>query len=108
MLEEDLEAAYENISWETGPYMHDCMTIIDLLQSEGREEEIKKAGQDGECIHDYSGTEMTRRGGRTIKHYVTTYNEDYETVFFTCEPSLQRRVMHWINTDRGITDDRKV
>ena len=71
-------------------------------------EEIKKAGQDGECIHDYFGTEMTRRGGRWVKHFVTTHNDIYEIIFYTCEPEIIRRVLHWINIDRDITNRNKV
>ena len=71
----DLDYAYEDTSWKTGPYMLDCMDIIDLLQLQGRDEQIKKAGQDGECIHDYFGIEITRRGGTWIKEFIVTYNE---------------------------------
>ena len=71
-------------------------------------EEIKKASQDGECIHDYFGTEMTRRGGRWIKHFVTTHNDVYEIIFYTSEPAIIRRVLRWINIARDITNRNKV
>ena len=71
-------------------------------------EEIKKAGQDGECILEYFATEMTRRGGRWMKHFVTTHNPIYEIIFYMCESEIIRRVLHWLNIDRDITNRRKV
>ena len=61
ILEVDLDYAYADVSWRTGPYLIKCMDIIDLLQFQGRHKQIKKAGQIGECIHGNFGTETKER-----------------------------------------------
>ena len=91
ILEVDLDYAYADVSWRTGTHLIDCMDIIDLLQSQGRHKQIKKAGQIGECIHDNSGTETTRRGGRRIKAFIVTYNDVYEEILDSLDPEIRYR-----------------
>ena len=113
LFDQKIEDAVGDVSWKE--HLPAVVTIIETftIDDDGRPIDdkmkmFKRAGQVGECMHDYGTSNIYRKAGHEIREFLTTKNEVYEGILTTCSPEIQARVMRWITVKRSLSNECKV